>query len=76
MKALGILPPHVLTRVSEYVPEIITFIETLVQKGYAYESNGSVYFNVSAFDGGREGHRYGKLMPEALGNSELLAEGE
>jgi len=40
------------------------------------ESNGSVYFNVSSFDGGREGHRYGKLMPEALGNSELLAEGE
>src|SRR3546814_861146 len=41
--------PDVVTRVSEYIPEIIEFISTLIEKGLAYESNGSVYFNVPAF---------------------------
>ena len=62
------------TRVSEYVPEVIAYIQTLVDKGIAYESNGSVYFSVTAFE--QQGHKYGKLMPEQVGNSDLLAEGE
>jgi cysteinyl-tRNA synthetase len=66
--------PNVSTRVSEYVPEIISYIDTLMGKGVAYESNGSVYFSVSEFEA--QGHVYGKLMPEQIGNSELLAEGE
>lgn len=48
-------------KVSEYVPEVVAFIQTIVAKGYAYESNGSVYFDVQAFDGGKEGHSYGKV---------------
>ena len=35
MKDLGILPPDALTRVTEYVPEIVSFIEVLVEKKYA-----------------------------------------
>lgn len=74
MISLGVQPPDIVTRVSEYVPEIITFIKTLVDKGIAYPSNGSVYFDTGEFT--RQGFTYGKLMPEQIGNSDLLAEGE
>lgn len=74
MVALGVEQADMSTRVSEYVPQIVDYIQELVNKGIAYESNGSVYFNVAAFEAA--GHKYGKLMPEQIGNSELLAEGE
>lgn len=75
MKNLNVLPPDVLTRVSEYVPEIVAYIEKIIKNGYAYESNGSVYFNVVAF---RENpsHNYAKLVPEAVGDLKALQEGE
>lgn len=40
-----------------------------------YESNGSVYFNTSAFDAA-EGHSYAKIVPEAYGDKAALNEGE
>lgn len=49
MQSLNVLYPTYITRVSEYVPEIIKFIEVLIKKEYAYESNGSVYFNIENF---------------------------
>ncbi|XP_055390325.1 cysteine--tRNA ligase, cytoplasmic [Condylostylus longicornis] len=75
MKSLNILPPDVLTRVSEYVPEIVKFIEKIIANGLAYEANGSVYFDVNAFDK-REKHHYAKLVPEAYGDIKSLHEGE
>lgn len=75
MAALNIKTPTVLTRVSEYVPEIVEFVEGIIKNGYAYESNGSVYFDTVAF-GQSKGKAYGKLLPENVGQSELLAEGE
>ena len=45
MKSLNIELPDIITRVSEYVPEIISFVQTLIDKGFAYESNQSVYFD-------------------------------
>jgi cysteinyl-tRNA synthetase len=74
MASLGVQLPNIVTRVSEYIPEIVQYIETLISNGVAYESNGSVYFDTKAFE--KKGHCYGKLMPEQIGNSELLAEGE
>ncbi|XP_026763086.2 cysteine--tRNA ligase, cytoplasmic isoform X2 [Galleria mellonella] len=75
MKALNVQPPDVLTRVSEYVPQIIRFIERILDNNLAYESNGSVYFNVSGFDE-RDKHRYARLVPEAYGDTKSLQEGE
>lgn len=75
MAALNILPPNVLTRVSEFVPEIVTFIEKIIQNGYAYASNGSVYFDTIKFSQAHD-HYYAKLVPEAFGDSKALAEGE
>eukprot|EP01137_Pigoraptor_chileana_P031152 Opistho-2@18564 len=75
MAALNVLPADVLTRVSEYVPEIVAYVDKIVQRGFGYEAQGSVYFDTAKFDGS-EGHAYGKLMPESIGNLTSLAEGE
>ena len=43
MKSLNVKPPDVLTRVSDYIPEILDFVQTIVDRGYAYKtSDGSV----------------------------------
>jgi len=62
MKNLNIELPDVITRVSEFVPEIVVFIQKIIDNGYAYESNGSVYFNVNKFNDGSK-HKYAKLEP-------------
>lgn len=75
MKSLNVLAPDVLTRVSEYVPQIVKFIEKIIENGLAYNANGSVYFDVSGFDG-NDKHFYAKLVPEAYGDTKSLIEGE
>jgi len=75
MEDLNVLPADCLTRVSEYVPEIVSYIETIIERGYAYHSNGSVYFDVGKFDSS-PCHHYAKLVPEAVGDTKALAEGE
>ncbi|KAJ2309418.1 cysteinyl-tRNA synthetase [Coemansia sp. RSA 2705] len=75
MDALNVRRPHVLTRVSEYVDDIVRFVQRIIDNGYAYEAEGSVYFDVAAFDAA-PGHFYAKLEPGAKGNVELLEDGE
>ncbi|KAH9946950.1 cysteinyl-tRNA synthetase [Amylocystis lapponica] len=75
MRRLRVRDPDTLTRVTEYVPEIASFVEGIVQNGYGYAVDGSVYFDTRAFDKA-ENHDYAKLEPWSKGNKELLEEGE
>ena len=74
MTALGVERPTSMPRVTEYVPEIVAFVEKIVANGFAYADQGSVYFDTVAF--GRAGYDYGKLVPESIGSAELMAESE
>lgn len=60
LRALNVLPPDVQPRVMQTIPEIIRFIEGLIEKGYAYESEGDVYFRTGRFN------EYGKLSHQPL----------
>ncbi|KAH3687815.1 hypothetical protein WICPIJ_001190 [Wickerhamomyces pijperi] len=76
MAALNVLPPNITTRVSEYVPEIVEFVEKIIANGYAYSTtDGSVYFDTVNFDAS-ELHDYPKLQPWNKGKQDLIAEGE
>ncbi len=55
MEKLGVLKPDFEPRATEHIPEIISLIEKIMERGYAYESRGDVYFEVEKFPS------YGKL---------------
>ncbi|KAK0554127.1 cysteinyl-tRNA synthetase [Tilletia horrida] len=54
MARLRVERPTTLTRVSEYVPEIVAFTQKIIKKGFAYEDErGNVWFDTRKFDGGK-----------------------
>ena len=59
-KGLNVREATVHPKATENIDEIIRIIETLVEKGYAYDVDGDVYFSPSKFDG------YGKLSHQPL----------
>ena len=75
MGALRVLLPDILTRVSEYVGPIIDYIAQIICRGFAYEANGSVYFDVTAFMAS-PAFRYGKLKSNPLDDVEAAMDGE
>lgn len=60
MDALGVVRPDISPRASCHILEQIELIKQLIAKGYAYEVNGSVYFDVTSFP------EYGKLSRSEL----------
>jgi len=74
MTALGVKEPDVVTRVTEYVPQIVDYIKVIIENGFGYASNGSVYFDTNAFKG--KGYDYRKLKPGVDTSAEEMAEGE
>lgn len=60
MDQLGVQRPDISPRASAHIPEQIEMIQTLIEKGHAYEVDGNVYFNVTSFE------EYGKLSGRRL----------
>ena len=60
MAALNALPPTKEPRATDFVPQMVTFIERLVEKGFAYLAEGHVLFNVPAMTD------YGQLSRRSL----------
>lgn len=58
--ALGCGKADAHPRVTEHIDDIIAFIEVLVEKGFAYEAQGDVYYRTRKFDG------YGKLSHQSI----------
>ncbi|MBQ7455157.1 MAG: cysteine--tRNA ligase [Clostridia bacterium] len=65
--ALGIRPATVHPRATEHIPQIIALVQKLIDKGLAYEVNGDVYFDTSAFPA------YGALSGQNLEDLEAGA---
>ena len=60
MAALGCLPPDREPRATEYVPEMVALVETLIGRGHAYAAEGHVLFSVASFEG------YGRLSGRSV----------
>jgi len=66
-KEMNILPAHYFPRATAHIPQMIKIIEGLIKKGYAYEKNGNVFFDVTKFAD------YGKLSGNTLENLKVGA---
>ena len=69
VKQLGVKPATKNPRVIDYMDEIIDFVKILVDKGFAYEANGDVYFRVA------KSPNYAKLANKTLADLEVGASG-
>ena len=68
MDELNVLPPSIEPHASGHIIEQIEYIKKILESGYAYESNGSVYFDVPKYN---RDHNYGKLSGRNI--DELLS---
>ena len=63
MDALNVLPPSIEPHASGHIIEQIELVKRIIDNGYAYVSNGSVYFDVPKYN---QDHHYGKLSGRNL----------
>jgi len=66
-KKINILSAHFFPVATAHVPQMIKIITVLIEKGYAYEENGNVFFDVTKFSD------YGKLSGNTLDNLKIGA---
>src|SRR5579884_3844306 len=59
---LNILPAHIFPRATQHIPEMLAIVAGLLEKGFAYEINGNVYFDTRRFPA------YGRLSGNQLEN--------
>lgn len=65
--ALNVKPATLHPRVINHIPDILSFIETLIDKGYAYEAEGDVYYRTRKFE------HYGELSDQSIDELEVGA---
>lgn len=65
--ALNVKPATLHPRVINHIPDILAFIETLIEKGYAYEAHGDVYYRTRRFE------HYGELSDQSIDELEVGA---
>ncbi|WP_278930339.1 cysteine--tRNA ligase [Limosilactobacillus oris] len=65
--AVNIEPATKHPRATENIPDIIAFVQTLIEKGYAYESDGDVYYRARKFA------HYGQLSGQSIDDLEVGA---
>ena len=63
MEALNVLPPSIEPHASGHIIEQIELVKEILENGFAYESEGSVYFDVAKYN---QAHHYGKLSGRNL----------
>ncbi len=63
MRALGVLPPSIEPTASGHIIEQIEMVRRILDAGYAYVSNGSVYFDVEKY---ARSHNYGELSGRSV----------
>jgi cysteinyl-tRNA synthetase len=66
-EVLGCLPPTYEPRATGHIPEIVALMQRLIDSGYAYEVNGTVWFSVRSWEsyGSLSGQRLDDIMPSA-----------
>jgi cysteinyl-tRNA synthetase len=75
LDTLNCLKPTSEPKVTEYIPQIVSFVKKVVEKNFAYQTaDGSVYFDITAFE--TAGNNYARLKPENRGDKDLQADGE
>jgi cysteinyl-tRNA synthetase len=60
IRILNIAPADLYPRATEHIPEMVAMVKGLIEKGFAYEKEGSYYFSIAKFPG------YGRLSKIAL----------
>jgi len=65
--ALNVKPATLHPRVINHIPDILAFIEALIEKGYAYEAKGDVYYRTRKFE------HYGELSDQSIDELEVGA---
>ncbi len=74
LEQLNCLPPSIEPKASGHILEQIEYIKQIIENGYGYEKNGSVYFDVEKYD---KDYDYGKLsgrkLDELINNTRALA---
>ncbi len=67
LAALNIGKPEIIAKATDHIPEMIDFVQSLQEKGYAYEISDGIYFDISRFPS------YGKLSGQTVDEKEAGA---
>ena len=67
IEALNVGKPEIIAKATDHIPEMIAFVQGLLEKGYAYEISDGIYFDIGKFPG------YGKLSGQTVDEKEAGA---